>query len=915
VGHLNVNSVINKVHEIETIIHNLGTPFHIFGISEARVTNKISDNDVTIPGYNLEKRLPKRKLETGIVAYTSSSLNTKRCHELEQYDIECIWLEVKLKHTAPILVGIIYRNPEECSVWNDNFNLMIDAVMLKSKEFILLGDFNVDLIKQNTTWLNMIADCNLTQLINTPTRVTPTSKTLIDHIYTSHPYHVVEVCVPPFGCSDHFPVCLTWRKKGAKIPRATHKTISYRSFKTFNEPDFISDLSMSPINEIYNITDPDAAIQFWHEQFMLVYNKHAPLYTKRVKHYKKPEWLDEELQEAIRTRDYLKKKGYEIDYKAQRNRVTAMKRAKMKTFFNKMVECNKNTKQIWKAINQLTNKSRQPQPTISLSPQTLNEHFTTVKERVITVDTSGENNLDRLQTFCHSKVVRQTKNIPLMTVTDVYKALNQLKQTNTRGLDGIDNKILKISAAVISDSLTYIYNLCITKSYFPFFFKQAKVIPLYKSGPTNDPNNYRPISILSSLSKPIERHIHSHLLNHLMHNDLLNQNQSGFRPNHSCHTALTSMVEKWSDNINDNKLNGVLFIDFAKAFDVIDHGLLLRKLNYYHLSSDCISFLNSFISARHQSVCVNALLSDQLPVHYGVPQGSVLGPLLFSIYVNDLPLNISNQCEMFADDTTVHATETTTEALSASLQKSAQELQTWTQMNHMSINPVKTEVMLVTTRQKRQVLPAPLPPISVCNQTIKEVQSHTLLGVTIDNNLSWHDHISKISKTIAKKSYQLTRIKHFLNSQSRKLFYSAHIQSSIDYASTLWDSASANAMKPLQRVQKRAIKAVLLKTKIHNEDYRSIEILPLQKRLQYNKLLFMSKILSGRSSRNLLNRFSLNTSRNYTKLNVPIPRLDIFKTCLLYSGSVLWNALPQSIKEQMYIQKSFKKRLFRHLLP
>jgi hypothetical protein len=268
---------------------------------------------------------------------------------------------------------------------------------------------------------------------------------------------------------------------------------------------------------------------------MQIYNKHAPLQTKRVKHYNKPEWLDEELLQAIKTRDYLKKIKKEEEYKKQRNLVTTLKRAKMKVYFSKLVEEKQNSKSIWKALNQLTNKTKETTVIRDITADYLNNHFTSIAEKVIQNDKSKENDLSKLKQFCQSKNVTTKLDIPFMTVIEVSQALNHLKQTNTRGLDGLDGKILKIAAPFITDSLTYIYNLCIDKSYFPNVFKQAKVIPLYKSGDTSNPSNDRPISVLSNLSKPLEKHINKYLNKHLEYNDLLNSNQSGFRAKHMPH--------------------------------------------------------------------------------------------------------------------------------------------------------------------------------------------------------------------------------------------------------------------------------------------------------------------------------------------------------------------------------------------
>ena len=193
-------------------------------------------------------------------------------------------------------------------------------------------------------------------------------------------------------------------------------------------------------------------------------------------------------------------------------------------------------------------------------------------------------------------------------------------QSNTKGTVGLDGKILRLSASFIAESLTYIYNLCINKNTFPQVFKEAKVIPLFKSGDKSDPSNFRPISILPILSKPLEKHINEHVMKHFLVNDLFYQKRSGFRPNHSCHTALTELIDTWLSEININKLCRALFIDFVKAFDVINHDLLLRKLTIYGLSANTLSMICSFLNSRLQKVSLKDKQSDFRAVLFGVPQ-------------------------------------------------------------------------------------------------------------------------------------------------------------------------------------------------------------------------------------------------------------------------------------------------------
>eukprot|EP00745_Piridium_sociabile_P033008 TRINITY_DN5647_c0_g1_i9.p1 TRINITY_DN5647_c0_g1~~TRINITY_DN5647_c0_g1_i9.p1 ORF type:complete len:921 (+),score=13.12 TRINITY_DN5647_c0_g1_i9:226-2988(+) len=897
IGYLNTNHVINKLDEISSILYNSGKEFHLFCCAESRLTNHISDADVSIPGYNTVRLDPNLPKQTGLILYISQSVTYKRIYSFEKYCVESIWIEVNLKKSKPLFVGFLYRNPSELTDWFDRFSEMMEAVTLIGNESILLGDFNIDLLKSNNRWTQIYSNFGLFQLVDTPTRITSSSKTLIDHIYVSSKQNILEVCSPLCGCSDHSPVCLTWLKKGTKIPKPCHKVITYRSFTHFDKDLFLFDLAQSSLSNIYQFTDPDEAFEFWHRTFTEVYNKHAPFKIKRVKHTPKPPWYTDDIKEAANVRDtFLRTKQFE-DFQKQRNKVTTMLRSSRKRYFRNLVHngSNSNSNLIWKAINILTKKGydKTTSGIKDVSADDLNYHFANISNTTVTNDRSHLNDLILLKNYCDSRNITSDLDIPSMTVYDVYYYLTHLKQTGTRGLDDLDGKILKLSAPVITDSLTYLYNLCIDKCYFPNIFKRAKIIPLFKSGEKTCPSNYRPISIMSVLSKPLEKHVYKHLMSHISKHSLLHPGQSGFRENHSCHTTLTNLVDEWLININENKLTGALFVDFAKAFDVIDHSLLLRKLALYRLSVSAYTLIKSFLSNRQHCVLQNNVQSCFLTQNVGVPQGSVLGPLLFSLYINDLPLFITKgSCELFADDTSIHSCHSDLNRLSITLQDNVNQLINWTELNHMSLNDKKTKLMLITSRQKRQNITFGMPPIHIGNKQIDEVDNHKVLGVTIDNNLSWSPHIDVLSKRVSQKVFQLSKIKKFLDVNARKQFYHSYIQSYIDYASTLYDLCSANSLKPLIRVHKRALKVVLLKSSsLTSRDYISLDILPLTYKLEYNKAVMMYRIMNGLAPPSLIAKFPLNQSKYTNSIIIRKPRIDMFKTSLSFSGGILWNSL------------------------
>ena len=916
VGYLNINSAKNKIEDIASILDNNGNNFHLFCTAESRLTDAIPDSHVSLPNYNIirldcSRAVPK---STGLLLYCAKSVNYKRLTNLENFNVESIWVEIYVKHCKPVIIGFLYRNPAEKADWVDGFNLMMDAATFDSKELILFGDFNIDLLNPNKNWSIVYATQGLEQIIDRPTRVTKNTATLIDHVYVNTKSNINEVCSVPTGCSDHSSVCITWHKKGVKIPKTGHKEIYYRCFTHFNEDAFVNDLYNSSLDNVYQIRNADEAVDYWIGTFNSVYNKHAPFVKKRVKHSIKPPWINKEIDAACYKRDEFDRTN-EKEFKELRNKVSSMKRKAKKKYYQNLICSSQNTKSIWKAINMLTNSHHKNQDTVKdISPEELNIHFANVATNIILNDKTNVNDLQKLQEFCQSKNIRSSFSIPFISVNDVLKLLLHSKPSRSRDLDDIDGNILKIAAYAIADSLTYIYNLCIEKQHFPKKFKLAKVIPLHKGGDRATPSNYRPISILSIISKPLEKNVQFHLNSHLIRYELLHESQSGFRKNHSCHTSLIQLIDKCLTNINNNEFTGVLFIDFAKAFDVINHSHLIKKLTLYNLSSESLNFISSFLTDRQQLVESNSKRSKPTPIQFGVPQGSVLGPLLFSIYINDLPLHLQCCSEMFADDTSLQANSSNSKELVATMQSNIDNLVDWTETNHMALNAQKTKCMYVTTRQKRQKLQSGFPPLYVKNEIVEEVSSHKVLGITIDKDLSWIDHLNDLRKRLSKRIFQLAKIKNFLDLHSRKLFFHGHILSLINYASTVWDNSSQSNLKQISSLHKKAIKLILLQANsLCEQDYKTLNILPLKDRLHFNKCLCMFNVVNGLAPQKIIRTFKSNEKRHTHKLLVPKPRNNLYKSSLTYSGACAWNNLPDFLKHcpsKLTFKHNMKKFLF-----
>ena len=277
-------------------------------------------------------------------------------------------------------------------------------------------------------------------------------------------------------------------------------------------------------------------------------------------------------------------------------------------------------------------------------------------------------------------------------------------------------------------------NLSIKSGKFPSIFKTARVCPIFKSGDACNPDNYRPIAVLPCLSKIIERHIANSLYIFLNSNDLLNTTQSGFRPKHSCTTALTKLVDEWLANIDNGEINGVIFLDLKKAFDLVNHIILLKKLEYYNVSNCTLDWFKSYLIERSQQVKVNNVMSNTKCIKTGVPQGSILGPLLFILYINDLPLNIEHSLiDLYADDSTLHCKGNNLLQLTSNLQNDIHVIENWCSQNCMKLNAKKCKSMIIGSKQ-RLCLTGNSLDINISNEQIENVDCEKLLGLYIDKN-------------------------------------------------------------------------------------------------------------------------------------------------------------------------------------
>ena len=461
------------------------------------------------------------------------------------------------------------------------------------------------------------------------------------------------------------------------------------------------------------------------------------------------------------------------------------------------------------------------------------------------------------------------------------------------------------------------FNLSVKSGVFPNDWKLAKVSPIHKTGERNDANNYRPISVLPTIARIFEKLIYEQLYDYLCKNDILDSRQSGFRSLHSTVTALLDLTNQWCFNIDRGMISGVVFLDLKKAFDTVDHSLLLTKLEHVGVRGHSLEWFNSYLTNRYQFVYINGILSEQDMIKCGVPQGSILGPLLFLIYINDLS-NITDfaTTRMYADDTNMTFTACSVEGLRHEMNADIEKLIQWLCANKLTLNILKTEYMLIGSRQRIATVTESLD-LSINGISLKKVNCSKCLGVELDEFLSWDSHITSVCKKVSSGIGVIKKIKPFIPSRSLINIYQSIVEPYFDYCSIVWNGISEGLAEKLQKLQNRAARIItgshyMAPTK---DMLEKLGWSNLKERRNKQKALMMFKIINGMTPVYLKDMFSKNIGTSCYNLRtsrediaLPRARTDYYRNSFAFTGAKIWNSLPNDLKCERSLE-SFKNKL------
>ena len=892
----------------------------------------------------------------GMLLFVDSEFQVVPCKEMahiaEKFQ-ESFWHWVWYGKTSRCLVGVVYRKPNSSRANDEELINMIQQAANLARDILVLGDFNLPEI----SWQDNTARNNFNDGFNTPEEfllaldtnglcqhVTMATRargcnhpSLLDLVITSWEDNIDNLDIlAPLGRSDHsvieaellFPLkgcgktgdckeVWNYRKGDYQKARELGNSMQWEEQFENKTSDEQYEIFVDTLKNIRNDCIPKKTVTKTQGNNKLWFNNEAGRLVDRKKTTWKAFMRAERLQ--LGNRDLLQRKYLRARRKADQG-IRRIKREYEETLY---VRIKDNPKAFYSYCNS-KNKKREPVGKVKNPDGTatnshaeaacaLNKHFKSVFTVEDDADLIYANDFLTLLyddttcpfTNCAHYIGPSLESIEIHA-EDILPLLRHLKPHKSPGPDELHPQLLSELADVIAKPLEYVFRNSLNSGKVPRLWKTANITAVHKKGPRDDVKNYRPISLTCICSKIMETLIRNQVMEHIVRNNILGNQQHGFSSGRSCLTNLLLMLEECSSNMDNKQPTDIIYLDFAKAFDTVPHTRLCHKLQATGIRGEVLGWLENFLDSRTQRVVLNGCASPWEEVLSGVPQGSVIGPTLFLIFIHDIASNIQSPVQIFADDTKIYRSiQSNSDELT--LQQDLQQVEQWSKVWKLSFNTTKCQVLRMGSSKFQTNRPAyQLNEVSLANVTEQRD-----LGVLMDGELDFDKHVNNCihkayaSWAIIRRTFESMKPKMF------NLLYKTYVRPHVEYCPQAWSPFKKGTVKKLERVQRTATRRVKGLLGVPYEDrIKRLGLTTLEERRERGDLIETHKIMHNLHSVDMTHLFHLQPNRNRRNcLKIYKPRYRTVKRGKFFTQRVInkWNKLPNSVK-QAETTNQFKSR-------